>query len=114
MNELAFHVYHLDDGPEADAVIAFLTDAGIGSKWRIERPTDETNSILIPIELESNSAHCPPFDPPNLEKAVAFLRTLRPEPLAAIRAMQLSTAMRFHTRGFLLQLPTDFVNECGR
>jgi hypothetical protein len=113
MNLLALHVYHLDDGPEADAVIALLTEAGIGPEWHIERP-NEANAILLPIELQDRVDESWQVRQRKLELAVARLCMLRPEPLGAIRQMQLSTAMRIHTREFYLPLPANFVRECGR
>ena len=114
MNLLALHVYHLDDGPDADDVIALLAEAGVGSDWRIERPNGDSNAVLLPIELDNGVTESWRVRQTKLEIAVARLRELRPGPISAIRGMQLKTAMRIHTREFYLPLPGDFVRECGR
>lgn len=114
MDLLALHVYHLDDGPLADDVIALLTEAGIGPEWRIERPNGDSNDILLPIELADGNKKLWEVRQEKLEVAVARLRKLRHDPIDTIRGMQLRTAMRIHTREFYLPLPADFVIECGR
>ncbi len=114
MNLLALHVYNLDDGPETEAVIALLTEAGVGSEWQIERPNEATNAIFLPIEFHDGGAQSWQVRQKKLELAVTRLRKLRPDPIGAIRGMQLSTAMRIHTREFYLPLPANFVRECGR
>ena len=114
MNLLALHVYHLDDGPAADAVIALLAEAGVGPEWQIERPNGDGNDITLPIELDGGGKESWQVRQEKLELAVARLRKLRPDPIHAIRAMQLCTAMRIHTTEFYLPLPASFVKECGR
>src|SRR5262245_12414454 len=114
MNLLALHVYHLDDGPEADAVIALLTQAGVSSEWAIERPTEETNGIFVPVELNGGGPEAWQVRQQKLEKAVVLLSKLKPVPIGDIRASGLQTAMRIHTREFYLPLPANFVKECGR
>lgn len=114
MDLLALHVYHLDDGPEADAVIGLLTEAGVGSDWRIEGPDeDDSNGIIVPVEWNGDTKSWQ-VRQGKLEIAVELLRKLRPGPLDTIRGMQLRTAMRIHTREFYLPLPASFVRECGR
>jgi hypothetical protein len=114
MNLLCLHVYHLDDGPDADAVIAFLTQAGVGPDWHIERPDGESNGISLPIELDDGETESWRVRQKKLEIAVGRLCKLRSDPINAIREMQLRTAMRIHTREFYLPLPSNFVRECGR
>jgi hypothetical protein len=114
MNLLSLHVYHLDDGPDADAVIALLTQAGVGPEWQIERPDGKSNDISLPIELEDGDIKAWQVRQKKLEIAIARLRKLSPDPFDAIRGMQLRTAMRIHTREFYLPLPGNFVRECGR
>ena len=114
MDLLALHVYHLDDGPEADAVIDLLSKAGVGSEWQIERPSDDNNAILLPIELHSGGDETWQGRKRKLKTAVNRLRKLHPDSISDIRGMQLSTAMRIHMNEFYLPLPSDFVRECGR
>ena|SRR5215203_3853185 len=105
MNLLALHVYHLDDGPEADDVIALLAEAGVGSEWQIERPNEDTNAIFLPIDLDNGGGELWQVRQKKLAIAVARLRKLRPNRIEAIREMQLSTAMRIHTRSFTYRCP---------
>ncbi len=114
MNLLALHIYHLDDDEEADAVIALLTDAGVELDWKIERPNEDTNAILLPITLDDDGTEPYQIRLKKLEIAVARLRNLRPEPISAIRELDLDTAMRIHTSEDYLPLDSDFVRECGR
>jgi hypothetical protein len=114
MNLLALHVYHLDDGPDTDAVIALLAEAGVGPEWQIQRPTEETNAILLPVDLDGAGRKLWQVRQQKLEKAVALLSMLQPAPIDDIRASHLSTAMRIHTTEFYLPLPANFVKECSR
>lgn len=114
MELLALHVYHLDEGPETDAVVALLVEAGVGLDWVIERPNDDSNAILLPIEMDGGNKESWQVRNEKLELAVARLRNLWADPINAIREMQLRTAMRIHTTEFYLPLPAGFVSECGR
>src|SRR5262249_21513288 len=103
-----------DDGPESDAVISLLKDAGVGDDWTIQPPNGDTNAIFIPIpaetgKLESSAAMADPF-----KKAQQLLQALERPPIDSIKALSLSVAMRIVTSEFYLPLPEDFVRECGR
>jgi hypothetical protein len=114
MNLLALHIYHLDDGPEADAVVALLTEAGVTKDWPIERPNEEANDVSLPIELDDKGVESHQLRQAKFEMAVDRLSRLRPEPISQISKMRLSIAMRIHTKEFYLPIPADFVRECGR
>jgi len=44
--EIAMQIHHLDDN-EADEIMSILSRKSLPSKWLIQRPTDETNSVLV-------------------------------------------------------------------
>jgi hypothetical protein len=110
--ELSLHVYHLDEGPEADEVVALLTEAGVSAA--IDRPTAESNAILVPVILDPTGLEEWQVRQAKLVAGIELLRRLRPEPLKAARALGLATAARIHTPEFYLPLPAEFVRECGR
>lgn len=114
MTQLALHVYHLDDDSFADHVVHCLKEAGVARDWKIERPTDATNAILLPVDPDEDDSDSWEDRNRKIEIAVDYLRRMRPEPLDVIRESGLRIAMRVHTREAYLPLPVEFVRECGR
>lgn len=110
--ELSLHIYHLDEGPEADEVVALLTRAGVVSD--IERPTLESNAIFVPVACDATGREEWQVRQAKLAAGTELLRRLRPGPLEAVRGLGLRTAARIHTPEFYLPLPAEFVRECGR
>ncbi len=114
MDSLALHIYHLDEGEEADRVIQLLKPFGIGDKWPVERPTEQTNAIFVPVEIRDIATEVWEIRQQKLNKSLALLRALDRKTVDAIRALDLSVAMRVHTTEFFLPLESEFVSECGR
>jgi hypothetical protein len=114
MDLLALHIHPLDDNEEADEIIALLTQAGLSSDWTIEKPTEATNALFVPVEIQSGALADWEIRQQKLEKALVLLRALQPATIAAIQECGLDVAMRIHTEEFYLPLPVAFVRECAR
>ena len=114
MELLALHVCPLDDDSEADQVVQLLTKDGIPDTWRVERPTEATNGLFVPVELDLLPKEDWQIRQQKLAKSRKLLDKLKVETVRAIRAMGLGIAMRIHTQEFYLPLPWEFVSACGR
>lgn len=113
-DSLSLHAYHLDDDSEADVVIELLEAAGIGNEWSIQRPTEATNSILVPVLLDNASLDQRALEFRRLRRSLDLLKVMSKPNIDTIKSFGLSIAMRLHTSEFYLSLPEDFVHECGR
>lgn len=114
MELLALHIYHLDDGEESDKIIKLLKSTGIEKKWNIEPPSEETNAIFIPVELNAKNLESWKMRDKKLSRSLSLLSKLDKDVIDNIKSSGLSTAMRIHTDEFYLPLPGNFVAECGR
>lgn len=113
-DSLSLHIYHLDEGAEADSVIELLEAAGIGNEWSIQRPTEASNAILVPILFEDVSLDEYALRMRRMRRSMDLLKALSKPNLDTIKGFGLSVAMRIHTSEYYLPLPEDFVRECGR
>ena len=111
MTEIALHIYHLDDNEEAEEIIQLLNQAGIGERWLIERPTEETNAIFVRVNVAESNDEEWKIRQRKFKKAVELLGDLDEETIHKIKG---SVAMRIHTPEFYLPIPAKFVWECGR
>ncbi len=114
MELLALHIYHLDEGEEADRVVQILREGGLGPDWRIERPTEATNAIFVPAEVENEPGEGWQIREQKLARALVLLRALGRKAIEAIRALDLQVAMRIVTADWVLPLSAEFVAECAR
>jgi hypothetical protein len=113
-DDVVLQIHHLDDGDEADTVVAVLSTAVESSGCRIERPSHETNSILV---------HCGPAcdedsdDPVRLEnrldKAASLLTALSKEDVDAIHAMDLEIMLCIQTDADRIWLPPELLHACA-
>jgi hypothetical protein len=107
--ELSIHIYHLDDDEEADAIVNALESLGIGERWTIERPTDETNAIFVPVGNDQQHDE----DQGPYQAALELVRAMDRETVEAIKAMDLRVALRITTSDFYISLPESLVSACG-
>ena len=107
----ALHIYHLDNDEEADKIVRLLESTGIGNRWTIERPTDETNAIFVHAGKSGQDDDS--RDEQLFHEAQELVRTIDRKTVEAIKAMDLCLALRITTSDFYLALPEDLVAECG-
>ncbi len=114
MELLALHIYHLDDGDETDKIIELLKSSGVGSGWTIERPSEDTNAIFVPIEIDIGTMESFEIRQRKIIKSLSLLTELNKDGINRIKGFNLNVAMRIHTSEFYLPLPGEFVTACGQ
>jgi hypothetical protein len=114
MTQIAIHIYPLDDNEEAEEIIQLLNQVGIGERWVVERPTEETNSILVRVNVAEASNQESKVREQKWERAIFLLGELDKETIHKIKGMDVDVAVRIHTPESYLPIPAEFVSECGR
>ena len=114
MEFLGLHIHHLDEGELADEIVVILKSTLTSESWVIERPTEETNAIFIPVDVDNTDKESYLICSQKSDRAVILLQQLTRETITAIRAMGLSVGMRIHSDEGLLPIPASFVAACGR
>lgn len=109
--DLAVHIYHLDDDKEADEIVHILEFLGIGERWTIERPTDETNAIFV--RVVKNQQYDENRRVELYQEALELVHAMDRETVEAIKAKDLCVALRITTSDFYITLPEGLVFACG-
>ena len=114
MKFLGLHIHHLDEGDLADEIVEILKSKLTSENWVIERPTEETNAIFVPVDVGDTDKKSYLISSQKFDRAVILLQQLTTETITAIRATGLSVQMRIHSDEGLLPIPASFVAACGR
>lgn len=114
MEFLGLHIHHLDDGEEADKIIQMLRLSGVDGRWSIKRPTDETNSIIIPVNISNTFAEDWRTRQQKINESIKLLQVLNKKTIDIIKELGLNVAMRVHTKETYIPFSEEFVKECGR
>lgn len=118
MEFLALIIKPLDDNEEAEEIAPLLPGTGIGVEWEIQRPTEETNAIIIPV-VENEQVPAEHWKREqqlrgHLDRAIELLRGLERSTVAEIQRLHLDVFIRIHIPETYLFLPPDFTEACGR
>lgn len=111
--EIALQIYHLDDN-EADKIVSILDRKPLPRNWFVERPTDETNSVLV--RFHRNEA----FESEVVQRDFLFKRSTEllsvfdKKQMDEIKQHDLKITLRIMTKEFALPLPAKLLGECGR
>ena len=108
---VALQIHHLDDGDETDFVLRHVGRAASVANCAIERPSDETNSILI---------HCL-FDDSNEERmlygllgvAEKLIANLTSEDLRNVRSSCLDVTLVVQPGTWISHFKPSLLSACG-
>lgn len=107
-------IHHLDDGEEADEIISIIEQKHLPNNWLIERPTEESNSVLIQY-VQNETFNLEYVERDFLfNKAVELLMSIDVEQIEKIKVHQLGVILKIITNEFALPIPADLLGECGR
>jgi len=113
MEFLGLHISPLDEGEECDRVISLLR-RDVTNSWTIEKPTEKTNAIFVPIKIKNRNYEPGELCERKLKKSLKLLKSIKKTTINSIKKFDLDVAMRIHTEEFYLSLSWEFVKECGR
>ena len=111
--EIAMQIHHLDDN-EANGIISIINRKSLPNDWFIERPTDETNLVLVRYDRNED------FESEVVERdflfdnAAELLSFFEKKQNDEIKAFDLNVTLKIMTKEFALPIPTKLLGECGR
>ena len=108
---VTLQIHHLDEGDETDFVLSHVERAAAISKCGIERPSDETNSILI---------HCL-FNHSSKEERFAgllgvaelLITSLTKEEVEAVRSIDVELTLVVESGSWFVHLDSSLLIACG-
>ncbi|MEW6085328.1 MAG: hypothetical protein AB1607_12095 [Chloroflexota bacterium] len=113
--EVVLQIYHLDDTDEdINAIVSILERKRLLEGWKINIPTEETNSILIKYDRNEK------LEPEYIERdfrlnnAAEFLMPFEKKQIDEVKAYQLGVILKIVTEEFALPIPAKLLAECGR
>lgn len=113
--EIVLQIYHLDDTDESvNEIVSILQRRRLQEGWTINKPTEESNSILIRYNRKEK------FEPEYIERnfllnnVVDFLIPFEKEQIDEVKAFQLGVMLKIVTEEFALPVPAKLLAECGR
>ena len=113
--ETVLQIYHIDDNDEGlDEVVSILERRRLQEGWKINKPTEETNSILI--RYNRNTKLEPEYVERDflLNNAAEFLMPFEKKQFDEVKAFQLKVMLKIITEEFALPVPAKLLAECGR
>ncbi|HVN16098.1 MAG TPA: hypothetical protein VMT73_10200 [Anaerolineales bacterium] len=112
--EVFLQIHHLDDGEEANEIIAVLKKKRMADSWMIQRPTEESNSVIV--EYIGNEKIEPEYVKRNFlfDKATELLISMEREQIEKIKEYHLGVMLKIVTTEFALLIPSKLLGECGR
>jgi hypothetical protein len=113
--EVVLQIYHLDDtDASVNEIVSILQRRHLQEGWKINKPTEESNSILIKYD------HKEKLEPEYFERdflfnnTTEFLMPFEKEQVDEIKAFQLGVILKVVTEEFALPIPAKLLAECGR
>jgi hypothetical protein len=112
-DKVTLQIHHLDEGVEADLVMAAVGRAAQHAGCRIERPTEETNSFLVHCEIAPDKKSREEAMRLILRKAKTLLLALTDADVSTIRAEFLSIRLIVQTDAATTSLESDLLTACS-
>ncbi|WKZ46865.1 MAG: hypothetical protein QY306_13695 [Anaerolineales bacterium] len=113
--EIVLQIYHLDNNDEdLDQIVSILERKGLREGWEINKPTDETNSILVRYNRNQK------LEPEYAERdflfnnVAEFLMPFEKKQIDEVKTFQLGVMLKIVTEEFALPIPAKLLTECGR
>ena len=113
--EVVLQIHHLDDTDEdINKIVAILERRHLQEGWKISRPTEESNSILIKYDRTQK------LEPEYVERdfllnnAAEFLMPFEKKQIDDVKTFQLGVMLKIVTEEFALPIPAKLLAECGR
>ena len=113
--KIVLQIYHLDDNDEDLAeIVSILERKRLQKGWKIHKPTEETNSILI--RYDHNQKLEPEYAERDflLNNAAEFLVPFEKKQIDEVKAFQLGVMLKIVTEEVALPIPAKLLAECGR
>ena len=113
VTEVALQIHHLDDDEEADFIENLLRNALLATGSRLERPTSETNSILIfdnsPITFTSADEHLCIL----LDRSLNLLSAITSDQIQEILSLDLGIRLFIQAESCRIELEPELLAKCG-
>ena len=114
-DQVALQIHHLDEGEEANLVVSAIAEAAATSGCRIERPSEETNSILVHCEApEEDKLGDGQAIQGMLEKATSLIGMLTQKNVDSIYQLDLRIMLSIQTSSDRVWLEPDLLKACAK
>lgn len=113
--EIVLQIYHLDYNDEdLDEIVSILERSRLQEGWTINKPTEETNSILF--RYNRNTKLEPEYVERDflLNNAAEFLMPFEKKQFDDVKEFQLGVMLKIITEEFALPVPAKLLAECGK
>ncbi|MBV6412601.1 MAG: hypothetical protein OMOMHJEC_00373 [Xanthomonadales bacterium] len=108
---VTLQIHHLDDGDETDFVLSHVGRAATSVGCEIERPSDQTNSVLIHCVFEEDDKERKLSG--LLRRAEALISNLTRAEVEAVRAIDLEIALVVESDYWQVYLEAELLKVCG-
>ena len=108
---VTLQIHHLDDGDETEFVLSHVVRAATSVGCAIERPTDETNSVLIHCLFEEDDKERKLSG--LLRKAEVLISKITSAEVEAVRAIDLQFTLVVESASWHVDLEPALLKVCG-
>ncbi len=112
MIDFTIHISPLDDDNEFKKIKDKLKN--ISKNYRIEKPTDETNALIIPVEIKNKDYESWKLRDEKIKKMIKLLEKLDIKFIKYVKSIGLSANLKIYTDEFAIPLPLNLLKECSR